>query len=159
MRVSASVQPDQPGVLDGVPIGEAAAQLGITTDAVRKRIRRRSLRAYKAGGQWYVVLPASRPRIQDGDLDTVLDGGQDDNLDSVQDGQLVAALRDEIGFLRRELEARAEEARRKDAIIMALSQRAALPAPQEGAEAAAAAPAMSAIHETRKRPWWVVWRR
>ena len=43
---------------DGVGIAEAAAALGITANAVRKRVKRGSLVSYKAiSGEWRVVLP------------------------------------------------------------------------------------------------------
>ncbi len=46
---------DEGDVLD---IGQAAVRLGISPDAVRKRIRRSRLRAYKVDGAWRVVLPS-----------------------------------------------------------------------------------------------------
>jgi hypothetical protein len=52
----------------GIPIGEAAGRLGLNVDAVRKRIRRGTLPAYKRDDRWYVVL----------------DGVQDDVLPGVQ---------------------------------------------------------------------------
>ncbi len=43
---------------DGMGIAEAAAALGITANAVRKRVKRGSLVSYKAvSGEWRVVLP------------------------------------------------------------------------------------------------------
>ncbi|GAC1395203.1 MAG: hypothetical protein NVSMB65_14210 [Chloroflexota bacterium] len=47
----------------GVPIGEAAERLGLNVDAVRKRIKRGTLPAYKEGERWYVVLPAGQPGV------------------------------------------------------------------------------------------------
>lgn len=46
----------------GIPIGEAAEALGLNVDAVRKRIKRGTLDAYKEGDRWYVVPPG----VQDG---------------------------------------------------------------------------------------------
>lgn len=43
--------------LNGVPLREAAERLGLTVDAVRMRIKRKSIQAYKADGRWYVVVP------------------------------------------------------------------------------------------------------
>lgn len=41
----------------GVPISEAARVMGTSVDALRKRVQRRSVKAYKSGnGQWRVVL-------------------------------------------------------------------------------------------------------
>jgi len=41
----------------GVSVGEAARLLGTSTQAVRKRIARGSLRAYKVDGIWRVIVP------------------------------------------------------------------------------------------------------
>jgi hypothetical protein len=40
-----------------VPLAEAALLLGTTQEAVRKRLRRGSLRGGKHAGEWCVVLP------------------------------------------------------------------------------------------------------
>lgn len=42
----------------GVDVAAAALRLGISPTAVRKRVRRGSLRAYKVSGEWRIVLPA-----------------------------------------------------------------------------------------------------
>ncbi len=43
---------------DGVPIGEAAQTLGISKIALRKRVDRGNVEAYKGSdGRWYVVVP------------------------------------------------------------------------------------------------------
>ena len=47
------------GIDDGLPIAEAARQMGITPAALRKRVERGSVQAYQVTGQWYVVVPAS----------------------------------------------------------------------------------------------------
>ena len=96
---------DQPAtqdrIQDGVPIGVAAARLGLSVDAVRKRIRRRSIRAYKAGGHWYVVLPASRMRDQDTTSPIIQDAHPDNDLDAGRT-ELVDQLRGEVAWLREE---------------------------------------------------------
>jgi len=45
---------------EGVPIAVAASSLGVSMNAVRKRINRKSIEAYKdlATGEWRVVIPA-----------------------------------------------------------------------------------------------------
>ena len=121
------------GDLDGdLDIAQAAAHLGITPDAVRKRIRRGTLRAYKKDDRWYVVLGD-----QDGNQDAVQDSDLDHNQDSVQDAtwttdlevalegyrELVQQLRNENARLCHELDARTEELRRKDVLIASLVQR------------------------------------
>ncbi len=42
---------------EALPVATAAAALGITSDAVRARIRRGHLRGEKRGGAWFVFLP------------------------------------------------------------------------------------------------------
>ncbi len=47
---------------ESLPVATAAAALGITSDAVRARIRRGKLRGEKRGGAWFVFPPdADRP--------------------------------------------------------------------------------------------------
>ena len=130
----------------GIPLSEVAARLGVSTDVVRKRVKRGSLPAYKgADGRWYAVLDGQDGRAgQSGQAE--LDAGRtvqvtvsspagtDDHT------REVAVLRDflaskehEIDFLREEMgrqrEQYAEESRRKDVIIHELStQLKALPA-------------------------------
>ncbi len=91
---------------DGVPIGDAAEALGISTAAARKRIQRGTLEAYKGqDGLWYVVLPT--------DLDASSDTAPD-HMDSVKDTGLsivVDTLKDEVQFLRQELARRTDELR------------------------------------------------
>jgi len=109
-------------------IGEAARILGISTEAVRKRIKRGSLKAQKNGdGQWLVILDESR----------LAAGHRDNGGDSVQaDAAGVAAtmnlvrssaaieeaLRDEVDVLRDEVSFLREEISRLDTIIMSLTQ-------------------------------------
>jgi hypothetical protein len=100
-------------------VPEAAAVLGVTVDAVRGRIRRGTLDSERESGTVYVFLDET--------------GG--DRRRPVHDqSELVEELRDQLAFLRAELEARneelrrreeehREEARRKDHIIMSLTQR------------------------------------
>ena len=145
-----------------VDLAAAAVRLGITPEAVRKRIHRHQLTGIKRGGKWYVVLPADQ-------------NGAGPHPDSEQDhAALVEQLRSENAYLRRQLESTladlTEEARRRDHIIAGLLQRVAeLPAPpgQDTAgpeqdtrqdrpspgQASAPAPAAQV-----RRPWWAFWR-
>ncbi len=50
----------------GIPIGDAATILRLSVDAVRKRIKRGTLRAYKQDERWYIVLPDVQPTGQPG---------------------------------------------------------------------------------------------
>ena len=139
---------------DAVGISEAAERLGISVEAIRQRIRRKKLEAYKVqDGTWRIVLasPTAHPN-----------GVQDSVQVTVQapvgpsDGQkeLVAQLKGEVVFMRDEMvkqrEQWAEESRRKDVIIAELTQQLkALPAKvKEEVEATPPPPAAP------QRSWW-----
>lgn len=101
-------------------VKEAAEVLGTTIDAIRGRIRRGTLDSVKLDGVVYVLLDATNREEQSDQSETgIVDGRQ---LTSNQAGlaedqsELVGDLRDQIDWLRREVE-------RKDTIIMSLTQR------------------------------------
>jgi hypothetical protein len=104
-----SVQtPGQTAGQTTVPIAEAAARLGISADAVRKRIQRGKLTGHKTDQGWTVVW-------------TELDIRPDSVQTGVQDqSAVVARLESEVEFLRSELSDRTEEIRRRDHIIAGL---------------------------------------
>lgn len=111
---------------------EAAEVLGITVEAVRARMRRGTLRKKKASdGTVYVRLDLDRiqtghdrSRPHDARTSERNRPEEDRTSDlSGPDASVVEVLREQIEVLRSELEDRKEEARRKDAIIMSLSQR------------------------------------
>lgn len=93
---------------DGVPIGEAADRLGISVEAARKRVQRGTLPAEKGpDGLWYVYLPDGQ--------DATLDGSRTDS-DKSQDfvpDAVVDTLRDEVHWLRAELQRRSDELRQE----------------------------------------------
>ena len=139
-------------------VGEAAHELGISTDAVRKRISRGSLRSDKANGHVRVWLDV---------------GGTEAGREAQVDGEaLVEVLQEHISDLRVQLEAEREARRRADTIIAQLTQaNAALAAKvpeleaaesrEESAEGAAEAPERAEPHsatvesqEGVRRPWW-----
>jgi hypothetical protein len=91
-------------------VKQAAEALGTTVDAVRKRIRRGALEAERVDGKVYVWLEVDQDANR---ADAVL-GAKDETI---------AELREQLDFLRRELEVRTEESQRKDAIIAALTSR------------------------------------
>jgi hypothetical protein len=109
-------------------IGEAARILGISTEAVRKRIKRGSLKAQKNGdGQWLVILDESR--LAAGHRDNGGDGVQADAAGVAATMNLVRssaaieeALRDEVDVLRDEITFLRDEVSRLEAIIMSLTQ-------------------------------------
>jgi excisionase family DNA binding protein len=122
-------QQDRPqDVLDKLTVAQAADRLGVTQDAVRKRIARGTIRHEKDyEGHIFVYLDTF-----EGESKTDQDNGQDVGSKTVSDAsqdKYTRSLEDQVDFLRRELE-------RKDTIIMSLTQRIpeleASPEPREG---------------------------
>ncbi len=122
----------------GIPLSEVAARLGVSTDVVRKRVKRGTLPAYKGeDGRWYAVL--------DGQDSWAGQNGQDEPEasrtvqvtvsspsfpeDHAREAELLrqflVSKDQEIEFLRSEMaqqrEQWAEESRRKDVILHELS--------------------------------------
>ncbi len=125
------------GRTDRVTVAEAAARLGVKEQAIRKRIQRGTLVHDKDDdGRVYVYL-----NTEDGATGMGTDAGM---------STLVQNLQDQIAYLRQEAEDWKEEARRKDTIIMSLTQRIPeLEAPTKPREAPDAAQEPS-LH----RSWW-----
>ena len=117
-----------------VTVGEAAALLGISKEAVRMRIRRGTLRSEKTDERVYVWL--------DDDINT--------DQDNVQHSDL-PAYRELIEQLRGEVEAWREEARRKDHIIAGLIER--LPPQLEAPQEASQSPGPDESSGPRERPF------
>src|SRR3954466_27330 len=93
--------------LDSVDLTTAAGILGLTVATLRKRLQRGTIAGFKtADGAWRVVLDSP------GQM-----GGQ--GLDSAgQDhAALIAALRDEVQFLRSQLQARDDDIRRLHVLL------------------------------------------
>jgi|SRR5215217_3538636 len=108
-----------------VTVEEAAKLLDVSVDAIRKRIERGTLRSEKVEKTRYVLLDGVMTQ-QDSDMTTQHDSDMTD---------LVASMQDQIDTLKRELEDRKEEARRKDAILLTMAQRIPeLEAPSEARE-------------------------
>jgi hypothetical protein len=139
-------------------VGEAAHELGISTDAVRKRIARGSLHSDKENGHVRVWLDV---------------GGTEAGREAQVDGEaLVEVLQEHISDLRAQLEAEREARRRADTIIAQLTQaNAALAAKvpeleaaqshEESAEGAAEEPERAEAHsatvesqEPVQGSWW-----
>ena len=105
-----------------VTIGEAASILGVSTEALRKRIKRGTLKAHKnGGGQWLVDLDGTEARESTNDGS---DGGVHDVTTDIlrPSGAVEDALRDEVTFLREEISFLHQEVARLDTIIIALTQ-------------------------------------
>jgi hypothetical protein len=167
-------RPDEPGgrqggLVTGRQAGRredvrgAAEALGVTVEAVRKRISRGTLRSEKGpDGTRYVWLDDGPDdgRAHNG-------SGPDFRADAVLDAkeETIAELRERVDQLGRILETRDEELRRKDTIIMTLAQRVPeLEAPANGQDNSE-----EPSHGTReaedgerengpeKRSWWLRW--
>ena len=152
-----------------VDVQEAAGMLGTSVDAVRKRIRRGTLRSEREDGRVYVWV--------DGDPDAhappyrEAPHGVQDEVRLVVEAKdaHIAALEGRIGSLEKQLDVRAEELRRKDHIIAGLVERVpALELPSEAREAPQPAPettggdeeprpATEGAQNGLQRPSW--WRR
>jgi hypothetical protein len=145
---------DRPSLdLDRLTVAEAAGALGISQDAVRKRIARGTISHDRdESGRIYVYLAPSET-VHKTDQDTA----QDTASKTVQDAY-IRSLEDQIAFLRRELE-------RKDGILLNLTERIPqLEAPSEARESPQTleeeperAEPHSATVESQEgiqRPWW-----
>jgi hypothetical protein len=115
-----------------VTVQEAADALGISVEAVRARIKRGKLSKEKGkSGTVYVWLDANQAQLGEDrntdqtarDKDRSVHRSRQDANQTRPDTALIEALRDQIELRRAEIEDRKEEARRKDDIIMSLSQR------------------------------------
>lgn len=118
-----------------VTVYDAAAALGVTVDAIRKRIQRGTIRHERhEDGRVYVLLdPSGNPRDQRAasqgiSVSTVQDGGGHEAGVVQHKDELVEHLTDQLTYLRRiietrdrELAARTEEIRRKDHIVATLT--------------------------------------
>ena len=139
-------------------VNSAAEELGVSTDAVRKRISRGTLRSDRKDGAVRVWLD---------------EGGMEAGREAqVEGGALVEVLREQAEYLREQLAEEREARRRADTIIAQLTQANAalvarvpeLEAPQEqpGApetveeepESAEFRSDAAGRQEAVRRPWW-----
>ncbi len=120
-----------------VTVAQAAKLLGLSTEAIRSRVRRGTLHSERVGGTVYVLLHVDQ--TQTGEQPTNADTtGQPVTQPETQTTMLpadqtylVTSLEEQVSFLRSELLSRNEELRRKDHIIAALTDRIPeLPAPR-----------------------------
>lgn len=159
---------DGPWADHRLTVAQAARRLGITEGAVRSRIKRGTLPTVKEGERVYVVWsggtsPANHP--PDADEPTGEPSAQH---------ELVEELREQVAYLRQQLEAEREAGRRKDHLLAAALER--IPAieaprdepggPETDAEASEGAEPRSGTigpqtgarePETARRPWWLRW--
>jgi len=162
---------------------DAAERLGLTTEALRKRIQRGSVPGHKRDGQWYATLPPQAPPSSRPDVAGQTAVASSQPAEGVQppppapetaaagheapavqppDGE-AAALRAEVTFLREELAARRREVSQLHTLL-AQAQQLALPAPVERPDAHQERP--DAWQDTagerpdaapHVRPWWKFW--
>jgi len=139
------------------PLAQAAAALGLSTDAVRMRIRRGQLVGVRRGGRLYVQLAGARPNPTeraDRTRPNRTEPETEHGLDSVH--ALVAELRAEVtrlaAALEREQVGSAELRRLLAAQMPALGAARAPEMPENAPET---------VETTAKPPrhWWQVWRR
>ena len=152
--------------MDRVTVAEAAEKLGVSQDAVYKRIKRGTIPWDKdEDGKTVVYIevangstdePKSSTDESTDSLKTSTDTMGSSSIDVSVD-VLVDELRDRVRFLE-------EELRRKDTILMSLVQRVpeleAPPEPRESREAASDAPGRGTSQKenaTQEKPSW--WRR
>lgn len=109
---------------DGPPtnrltIPDAASVLGLTSEAVRGRVKRGTLPSERdAGGTVYVLLEADRPTDDRAATD------HQPTVDPPRDqSELVEALRSEVEYLRGQLDQEREAGRRKDHLLAAALER------------------------------------
>ncbi len=96
--------------LERLTVAQAATRLGVSQDAIRKRISRNTIDYDQdPDGRIHVYLDSSEIE-QDKSSDASIE-------------KLVQVQHQEIEFLRRQLETRTEEIRRRDSIIAGLTQR------------------------------------
>jgi hypothetical protein len=102
------------GVQERLSVPEAANRLGISEGALRQRLYRGSIESEKDEyGRVYVVITRDN---ESGDVHNTTEQGAGPD-------EITELLRQHNEFLRRELEVWQEEARRKDHIIAALTER------------------------------------
>ena len=140
-------------------IKEAAAALGLSPVAVRKRLVRGTLPGRKdEAGQWWVDLQAV-------DVDTIRadaasqhqpEAGQGSPEGARMDPRLLQAMHEvtenlkaEVGFLQEELRSRGEELRRKDIILAELTHHLA-----DLKQRLPELPATTSMPEQPSRSWW-----
>src|SRR5215203_232418 len=130
-------------------VPEAAAELGTTSEGVRSRIKRGTLRTERESGRVWVILDTGQPRP----------GGAPTGDRAADRAELVDELRERVAFLERELETRTEENRRKDHLLAAALERIpAIEAPESPETPAESAPNTTGGPEAETpaepRPWW-----
>jgi hypothetical protein len=157
----------------GIPLSEAAERLGVSTDVVRKRVKRGAMPASIGDdGRWYAVLDALDGRVgpngnHHADADRTEPGSRSRPSPGVHFERELTLLREflaskdqEVDFLRTEMGRQraqwGEASRRKDAIIHELSSQLKV-LPEKIVEQQQAATTEPEPEPMPTRPWWKVW--
>jgi hypothetical protein len=145
--------------LERLSVPEAAERLGVTQDAVRKRIHRNAITWDQDNdGRYYVYLEDT----EDTTRNTYRATRQDSSRDSSHDA-LITAMQDQIDTLKEEVADWKEEARRKDHLLAAALERIpAIEPPPDTSSEPRESPATSpqsqgdggAPPEPERRSWW-----
>ena len=143
-----------------VTVAQAAEILGVTVEAVRGRIKRKTLDHERHSGTVYVLLPADQ-------MPTGRQPGDDQTTDRLQSDStaLISAKDETIATLRDQLEAERQAHAEASRIIAGLVERIpAIEAPQEVRESPETVeeqqgrgeprPATVESQETVQRPWY-----
>jgi excisionase family DNA binding protein len=122
-----------------IKVEDAAKLLGLSENAIRKRIERGSIKSEKVGDTRYVILSDTDMPRRDTDM-------------SLESSALISEMRSRIEFLEDEL-------RRKDTILMSLVQRVPelepVPESRESLVTAAGGPEGGEVPpDGEKRSWW-----
>jgi hypothetical protein len=138
--------------MDRVSVAEAARRLGVSQDAVYKRIKRGTI-PWEKGADDKTYVWIEEPNVSVDSPRSSTDRRYDSSTEQSTD-PLLDELKDRIRFLEAELDDRKDEARRKDSIIMALTQRVPeLEAPSEPREAPERASEEQERGATRETPF------
>jgi len=115
-------------VQDTVDISTAAVRMGLTAEAVRKRIARGTLPATKQDGRWYVVLDGRDSLDSTSWTGRPTPDGLDGVQGAVQDGKdkLIEVLQAQVVSQGEQLDARAREVQELHVLLQ--QTQAALPA-------------------------------
>jgi DNA-binding transcriptional MerR regulator len=136
--------------LERLTIAEAAKQLDLTQEAIRQRVRRGTIEHEKGDdGKTYVYLTEADNRTN-----------TDNSVENAVVKDYINALKSQIESVEQDRDEWREEARRKDHIIMALTQRIPelepAPEPRESTVSASedTAKGDDVPPDTEKRSWW-----
>jgi hypothetical protein len=104
--------------------GGAAKLLGLSTEAVRMRVKRGTLASTRVAGTVYVLLsqPNAGPNGQPNGRPNAQPNGEPNERPNDQTA-LVRSLEDQVAYLRQQLATRDEELRRKDHLLAAALER------------------------------------